>query len=131
MLASPRSRKGSYAIRYGTIAFSLAVLFWKTQGGGGSFQNMLVVYMILLAVLMILAERATIFSLAVASPRGKAHALSAMDLFLIYLVSLLVMFARSLAGLPIPNAVMLCAIAIGFCSGLYGIVSTYRGRALH
>lgn len=126
MFASPNSAKAATAIRYSTVAFSLAVLFWKAQTGVQ--ENALVIYLVLLAVLMILAQAATSKDSRVADQSGR-KTITAFDLFLIYIGSLLVIFARSLAGVQIPNFVMLCAILIAFCSGCYGIISTYRRRA--
>jgi membrane protein insertase Oxa1/YidC/SpoIIIJ len=126
VLGSPNSTRGIYAIRYSTVAFSLAVLFWKTQNGAQ--QNALTIYLVLAAVLMVLGQAATSNSSKEVNQSGRGRTLTPMDVFLVYWGSLLLIFARSLAGVQIPNIVMLCAIAVAFCSGCYGIISTHRRR---
>jgi hypothetical protein len=126
MFASPNNAKVGYGVRIITVIFSLAVLYLKLNQSHSDVS--LVIYMFSLAVLMILSQTATTYSVSrgVVGSSGAEKFVSPLDAFIIHLISLIVIFAHSILNLSVPTSIIVFASATALSSGLYGILLTYR-----
>ena len=128
MLVSPNNRTFGYSLRFLVIAFSATVFFLVTTKSND--QGALVVYFALLSILMIFCQKATEYSVnnGKSGCNGGDENPSNLDVLAIYFLSLVIVFARSVLGIAVPNFVYFLADALTFGAIIFGFAVTYRRR---